>query len=111
VTVRITCIHSSPLRAIYLTMQTILTLDVSPNNPFVPPSPPPPPPIAKDLMNIDLPKDFYCLALDVEFDSNHESSSGEIPLCSSSTKMEEDVPFTNDDANMEDALQSKKELE
>jgi len=89
-----------------LTMQMVLPLDLGLNNPF---AQPPPPPIVEDLMDIDLPDNFHFL--DVEFNSDHESSSDYIPLPSLSTKIEDDIPLTNDDVDMEDFVQSRKELE
>jgi len=58
VTLRLMRAHPSPKGWIPVTMQTVLTLDLSGSNPFARPPPPPPPREEEDLMDVDLPKDY-----------------------------------------------------
>jgi len=50
--------HPSPGGWIPMTMQTVLTMDLSESNPFARPPPPPPPWEEEDLMDVDLLEDY-----------------------------------------------------
>jgi len=61
-----------------MTMQTVLTLDLSGSNPFARPLRPPPPQNEEDLIDVDLPEDYIFQGPGE--DSDRESHHSSIPV-------------------------------
>jgi len=85
VTFRLMRAHPGPGGWIPLTMQTVLTLDLSRSNPFARPPPPPPPREEEDLMDVNLPEDYIFQALGEDSDRESHYSSAPIPVSMATT--------------------------